>query len=136
MLIKYSWRFCLLLLLAHTLAAVAIQATVLPLAARLALLVLIFLSLIYYLMRDVFLLLPDSWCQVLFEVEKGEIELVTRDGVKVSAQLAYGIIVTAYFVVLRCKLPGHVLPRSRVIFPDALNPGVFRDFCVRLKFAG
>ena len=134
MLIKFSRRFCLLLLLMHIIAAVAVQATALSLVVRLALLLLILLSLIYYLLRDVFLLLPDSWCQISFD--QGETELLTRDGTKIPAQLANGITVTAYFVVLRCKLPGHHLPVSRVIFPDALNPGVFREFCVRLKFAG
>ena len=134
MAIKYSWRFCGLLLLLHIIAGVAVLATTLPWAVRLAVYLLIILNLIYYLMRDVFLLLPDSWCEILFD--QGEIVLVTRHGSKLPVQLANGITVSAWFVVLNLKLPGHRLPVSRIIFPDALDPGVFREFCVRLKFAG
>ena len=59
MAIKPSPRLALLLLLFHTIVATVVYMTVMPLAARLAMLMLILLSLIYYLARDVLLLFPD-----------------------------------------------------------------------------
>jgi hypothetical protein len=67
MAIKFSPRLALLLLLFHTIVATAVSMTVMPLAARLAILMLILLSLIYYLARDVLLLFPDSWREIAFE---------------------------------------------------------------------
>ena len=132
MTIKFSKRFCMLLLLLHMMAAAVVYATAMPLEARLAMLLMISLSLIYYLARDVFLLLPDSWCEISFDQE--DLAVVTRDGSKLLGRLANETTVSSYFVVLRVKLDGRRLPVSRVIFPDGLSAGAFREFCVRLKF--
>ena len=132
MVIKFSWWYCVALLLLHMLAAAVVYVTALPLSARLALLLLIFLSLLYYLARDAYLLMPDSWCEISL-VQDG-VALVTRDGSIFIGQLVTGTTVSSYFVVLRLKLHNRYRPVSRVIFPDALNVDEFRAFCVRLKF--
>jgi len=67
MAIKPSPRLALLLLLFHAIAATAVYATAMPPAARLAILILVLLSLIYYLARDVLLMLPGSWREIAFE---------------------------------------------------------------------
>ncbi|MFZ2525499.1 MAG: hypothetical protein WAW87_09310 [Candidatus Ferrigenium altingense] len=67
MAIKPSPRLAMLLLLFHAIVATVVSMTVMPLAARLAILMLILLSLIYYLARDVLLLFPDSWREIAFE---------------------------------------------------------------------
>ena len=133
MAIKFSRRFCMLLLLLHTMAATVVYVTAMPLEAKLAILLLISLSLIYYLARDVFLLLPDSWREI--SLEQGSVEIATRGGSKLLGRCANETTVSSYFIVLRVRLEDHRLPVSRVIFPDALGAGVFREFCVRLKFS-
>lgn len=133
MAIKRSLCFAALLLFIHTTVAAVMYLTAIPLPVRLALLLLITLSLFYHLARDVLLILPNSWCEVMFL--PGERSIVTRDGSGFPFRIANKTFVNPYFVVLRVTLEGHRLPVSRVIFPDALAAGEFRELCVRLKFA-
>ena len=132
MAIKPSPRLALLLLLFHTIVATVASMTVMPLAARLAMLMLILLSLIYYLARDVLLLFPDSWREIAFD--QGSVSLVTRDGSVFSGQVSGKTTISPYFAVLRIRPEGHRLPVSRTIFPDALDAGAFRELSVLLKF--
>ena len=133
MAIKFSGRFFVLLLALHILVVAVVYVTALPLGARSAILLMILLSLFYYLVRDVFLLLPDSWCEI--SLDQGGVAVVTRDGSKLFGQFVDETTASSYLVVLRVKLEGRHLPASRVIFPDALGAGAFREFCVRLRFA-
>lgn len=132
MAIKPSPRLALLLLLFHAIAATAVYATAMPPAAKLAILMLVLLSLIYYLARDVLLMLPGSWREIAFD--QGSVSLVTKDGSVVSGQVSGKTTVSPYFAVLRIRPEGHRLPVSRTIFPDALDIGEFRELCVRLRF--
>ena len=161
MAIKPSPRLAVLLLLFHAMVATVVYATMLPPAARLAMLIPILLSLFYYLARDALLLFPDSWREVSFENHPhpnllpeedgtiasspasgrglrrglGSVSVVTRDGSGFSGQISNKTAVSPYFVVLRVRLEGHRLPVFRTIFPDALDTGAFRELCVHLKFA-
>ena len=133
MAIKPAPRFAMLLLLFHGVAASVVYMTAMPLAARLAMLLLIFLSLFYCLARDVFLLLPDSWREISFD--QGSVSVVTRGGSDFVGQVASETVVSPYLIVMCLRLEGRRLLVSRVIFPDALDAGAFREFCVRLKFS-
>jgi len=133
MAIKPSSRLIVLLLLSHAMVAIVVSVTVMPLAARLAILLLILLSLIYYLARDALLLFPGSWREILFD--QGRVSVVTRDGSGFSGQVAGKTTVSPYFIVLRVRLEGRRLPVFRTIFPDALDAGEFRELSVYLKFA-
>lgn len=133
MAIKPSPRFAMLLLLFHSIVAIAVYATAMPLAARLAVILLVFLSLLYYLARDALLLLPGSWCDIA--LNQDSVSVVSGNGSGFSGQVANKTIVSPHFIVLRIKPDNHLLPVSRVIFPDALGAEAFRDLCVRLKFA-
>ncbi|MBI5437344.1 MAG: hypothetical protein HY936_00015 [Nitrosomonadales bacterium] len=132
MAIKPSPRFAMLLLLSHTIAAIAVYAAAMPFEARLAIILLVLLSLSYYMARDVLLLLPDSWCDIA--LDQNIVSVVSRDGSSFFGQAASKTIASPYFVLLRIRLDSHRLPVSRAIFPDALGVGEFRDLCVRLKF--
>lgn len=123
----------MLLLLSHAMVATVVCMTVIPLATRLAMLVLILLSLFYYLARDALLLFPDSWSEISFD--QGGVSVVSRDGSDLSGRIAGRITVSPYFIVLRIRLEGRFLPVSRVVFPDALDSGEFRKLCVSLKFS-
>ena len=131
--VKLSLRFALSLLLLHMIAVAAVYATVMPLLVKLVILLLIALSLIYYLARDVLLLLPGSWREI--SLSQDGVSVIARDGSGFLGKVTHNTVVSPYFVVLCVRLEGHRLLISRVIFPDALDPGVFRELCVRLKFA-
>lgn len=133
MAIKPSPRFALLLLFLHMMAAITVYATALPPSVRLAIILLIVLSLLYFLARDAFLFLSDSWDKI--SLDQGGVSVVARGGSSFLAQVANSTIVSPYCIVMRVRLEGHRLLVSRVIFPDALSAGEFRELCVRLKFA-
>lgn len=131
--IKPSPRFAMLLLLSHAMAATVVYATMLPPAVRLGVLMPILLSLFYFLARDVLLLFADSWREISFD-HRG-VSVVVRDSSVLCGQAAEKTTVSPYFVVLRVRMEGQRMPVFRVIFPDALDAGAFRELCVRLKFA-
>jgi hypothetical protein len=132
MVVKPSPVFAVLLLSMHMTAATVVSLTAISLPATLALLVLIALSLIYHLSRDVFLLLPDSWCEVA--LVPGGLSVVTQAGAGFLGRFGNNATVSPYFVILCVRPEGRRLPVTRVIFPDALEPGAFRELCVQLKF--
>jgi hypothetical protein len=131
--IKSSLRFAVLLLVLHMIAATVVYATAMPLPVKLVMLLLISLSLFYYLARNVLLLFPDSWREI--SLDQNGVSVIARDGSSFLGQVANKTVVSPYFVVLCVRLEGHRLLVSRVIFPDAMSTGAFREFCVHLKFA-
>ena len=131
--VKPSLRFAVSLLLLHMAAAAVVYATAIPWPAKLAMLMLSILSLIYFLARDVLLLLGDSWREISLDQKDGSV--VTRDGTSFLGQVANKSFVSPYFVVLCVQLEGRRLLVSRVIFPDAISAGGFRELCIYLKFA-
>lgn len=133
MAIRPSARFAILLLLSHAMAASVVYMTAMPWTARLAVFLLIILSLSYYLARDAFLIFPDSWREI--SLDQGGVSVIARDGSELIGLVAGKTIVSPYFVLLRIKLERRYRPVSRVIFPDAMDGDAFRELRVRLKFA-
>lgn len=131
MAIKPSPRLALWLLLYHAIVAAVVYATMMPLVGTLAMHLLILLSMFYYLARDVLLIFPNSWREISFDQDR--VSVVTRGGLVFSGKIACETTINPYFAVLRLKLE-HRRPVFRVIFPDALDEGVFRGLCVHLKF--
>jgi len=131
--VKPSLRFAVALVMLHIMAASVVFATAMPLAAKLVLILLLSLGFIYCLLRDVLLLLGNSWCEILLDREG--VSIVTRDGSGFIGRIENGSVVSPYFVVLCVRSAGHRLRAFRVIFPDAMNSGAFREFCVHLKLA-
>ena len=130
--VKPSPRFALLLVLLHLVAASVVVVTVIALPAKLLLVLLAVLSLAYYLMRDVLLLLPGSWHEI--SLNQHEVSVVARNGAGFIGQVENQTVVNPHFVVLRVRPQGHHRPVSRVVFPDAMRPGAFPELCVHLKF--
>ncbi|HSM97918.1 MAG TPA: hypothetical protein VLS47_02790, partial [Gallionella sp.] len=106
--VKPSLRFAVLLLLLHLAVAVVVYATAMPLPARLALSILVFLDLSYYLARDVLLLLPDSWREISLDIQ--DVSIVSRDGKRLLGRVAHRTVVSPYFILLCVKPEGHRLP--------------------------
>lgn len=112
--------------------ALVAYATAMPLAVRVAIIALLAANLFYHLSRDVFLLLPDSWCDV--SLDRGFVQIVVRDGSSFRAKVADTTIVGPYLILFRVKLNGLRWLVSRAIFPDALETDEFRQLCVDLRF--
>lgn len=133
MALKPSPSLAILLLLSHLLVAGAVFLTALPLPPKLALILLVVLSLVYYLARDVLLLLPHSWREV--SPGTGGVSVALRDGSRFTGQVFGNTVVSPYFIVLGIGLEDRCLPVFRVVFPDAVGRDGFRELCVRLRFA-
>lgn len=133
MAIRPSLRFAVLLLLFHFIVAVVVYLTAMPLTARLLVLPMILSSLFYYLARDVLLFFAHSWHEIL--LDQDSVSIVTRNGLAIHGCVANKTVVNPFFVLLRVRLEGQRRPVSRVIFPDMLDAGLFRELCVHLKFA-
>lgn len=132
MAINPSPRLALLLLLSHAVAATVAAMAELPPAAILAALMLVLLSLLYHLARDALLLLPGSWCRISFVQDT--ISVATRGDYGFSGKVLNQTMISPYFAVLRVRPEGRRLPVFRIIFPDALESGMFRELCVQLRF--
>lgn len=126
-------RFATMLLILHMIAALLVYLTAISPEARVVMLLLVLLSLTYYLARDAFLLLPDSWHEI--SLDQGDVVIVNRRGSRLIGRILNKTAVSPYFIVLCIKFEGFNLLHSRVIFPDALNADTFREICVRLKYA-
>lgn len=133
MAIRPSLRFAMLLLLFHLIVAIVVYLTAIPSPAKLVILSVILLSLFYYLARDALLLLPNSWREIL--LDQNGVSIATRNGLSVQGRVANKTVVNPFFVLLRIRLEGRRVPVSLVIFPDALDAGLFRGLCVQLRFA-
>lgn len=127
-----SMRFAVWLLLLHVAASVIMYRLPLSLPVKLMAMLLIFLSLIYYLLRDALLFFPDSWCEIA--LIQNNISVVDRRGSGFLGQVENKTIVSPHVIVLWVRPEGRRIPVARVLFPDAMSAETFRDFCVRLKF--
>lgn len=133
MTIKFSPRLGLLLLFMHATTALVVSVTEVPLIFKVAIILMVAFSLVYYLARDVLMFLPVSWHEILLE-QKG-VKVVARDRSSFRVKVANSTIVNPYCIVFRVGLDGRHLPVSRVIFPDSMSPGEFRKLCIGLKFS-
>ena len=131
--VKFSLHLALSLLALHMMAMVVVFVVALPWQVKLAMFMLVILSLAYHLARDVLLLLPESWCDI--SLDRKNATVVTNDGTVLTGHVADRTFVSPYFVVLCVKPEDRRLLVSRVIFPDAISAGAFREFCVHLRYA-
>lgn len=133
MALKSSLRLSMLLVTVHMIAACVVAETLIPVSTRVATIILIFVSLSYHLARDALLLLPDSWREISYQ--QGRLSVVSQGGMHLSGPLAGRAAVTPHFLVIGVRPEGCRLPVFRLIFPDSLDAGTFRELCVRLKFS-
>lgn len=133
MAIKPSPRLAVLLLMSHATAAVVAYMTMMPPLTKGVAFVLILLSLSCCLARDALLVLPGSWREI--SLEQDRLSVVTRNGSCFSGEVASGTAVMPHFAIVRIRPEGHRLPVSRIIFPDMIDAGEFRELRVRLRFS-
>jgi len=133
MAIGYSPRFALWLLTVHAIAVTMLYVTKMPLEIRCVASIIITLSLFYHLANDVLRMLPNSWIEISLDGDAAS--FITRDGKVLSGIVEKHTVACPYFVLLRVIPADSYLPVSRIICPDAVDQGVFRELCVRLKFS-
>jgi hypothetical protein len=122
-----------LLLILHLGSAMVVTMTSLAWTVKWILFVLIALSLLNYLLRDVWLRFAHSWREITLRQDNVSIGL--QGGLISEGQLRNTSVVFSYFVILLVNLDGHRFNVARVIFRDALQPEAFRELCVYLKYS-
>ena len=120
------------MVLLHSITALVVYATDLAVVSKQASFALIVFSLCYFLVRDVFRMLPDSWLRILLYQDSATV--FTRNGMSYSGKLVRNTVVCPTFIVLRVLPEGARRTVSRVIFPDAVDSGRYRELCVLLKY--
>ena len=103
-----------------------------PLWLSLLLSVLLLSAFIYYVCRDVVLVLPSSYIKL--RPDGDSILLVKRNGKEISAQLARDSLVTSVLTILNFLPTGLQRVRSVVIFPDSMDKEAFRALRVQLMW--
>ncbi len=87
---------------------------------------------VYYVCRDVALILPSSYIKL--RPDGDSIMLVTRNGVEISGQPARDSLVTSVLTILNFVPTELQRVRSIVIFPDSMDKEAFREIRVQLKW--
>jgi hypothetical protein len=131
MAIGFSQRLFLYLLAVHIATIEVVWLTAVPVPIRIIVTLPIILNLVYFLFRDVLAVLPNSWRHI--DLVPGGFRITIRNGTSFSCADAGKIFVSPYFVVLRVRTGDGVRSFARVIFPDSLSTGRYRELCVSLK---
>jgi len=121
-----------LLLIAYALAILTGFVVVMEIWPGVLLALLLLCALVYYLCRDVWLLLPSSYTKI--RAENGNMVLLTRDGCEISGQLARDSLVTPVLTILNILPAEKQRVRSVVIFSDSMDKEQFRELRVLLKW--
>jgi hypothetical protein len=87
---------------------------------------------IYYLCRDIWLILPSSYKAL--RVESDNIFLLKRSGSEVSGRLARDSLVTSALTILNVFPAEKQRNHSVLIFPDSMTKESFRELRVLLKW--
>ncbi len=106
----------------------------LPLWAKILLVLLVLVSLLYHLWHDAWLLALSSNKTLLLDGDM--ILLVARNGDRVTARILADSLVTPFLTVLNVLPQGKYLARSVIILPDSLDAESFRQLRVWLRWGG
>jgi hypothetical protein len=128
--IRPSMIFLALLIAVHLLTIVSISQTALEPWARVAIIVVIVLSLLY----QVYLHLgKTSWRSVTLDGR--HIIITTQDGKVIAGELNQQTVVIPFCVVLCIKPDSQYFTVCQVIFKDGMQIDAFRNLRVRLRFS-
>ncbi len=130
---KPSRRLTIILCMAHFITAGLIEPLALPLGINTIVIVILIISLVYYLKRDA-LLTANNAIVVLELSEKMQCTLTTRSGESQTCTILNSTFVAPYLTVLDLQLTDKFLMRSVVIFPDSIDTEEFRRLRVLLRW--
>lgn len=103
-----------------------------PLWLAVLLSALLLCAFVYYVCRDVALILPSSCIKLRPDADS--IKMITRNGNEMSCQLARDSLVTSALTILNFLPTDSTRGRSVVIFPDSMDKEAFREIRVQLKW--
>jgi len=116
----------------HALAMFSVWVVPLPLWSRAVLLFVLLLSWGYFLCRDVYQLLPDSW--VALRQEGQQMVVLTHSGEAVLGAIHPSSLASPLLIVLRILPQDRHWPRNVVLFSDSLEQETLRHLRVSLKW--
>ncbi len=131
--LKSSTHLAAILNSAHIIAAVLLWPLALPIGIKLAGVVIMVMSLIYYLRHDA--LLSASTAVVAFELsDTMQCTLETRSGKSIICTILVSTFVAPYLTVVNLQPLDQFFARSVVILPDSIDAEEFRRLRVLLRW--
>ena len=127
-----SIYFTIALVALHGAVLAALVPLALPLWAKILLVLLVLVSLLYHVWHDAWLLALSSNKTLLLDGDM--ILLVARNGDRVTARILADSLVTPFITILNVLPQGSYLARSVIILPDSLDAEAFRQLRVWLKW--
>ena len=131
--LKPSRWLTVILSLAHGVAASLLWPLALSFVIKFVCVVLIVISLSYYLRKDA-LLSASNAVTVLKLSNDMQCTFTTRAGDSIPCAIQGDTFVTPYLTVLNLRPAGHWLKRSVVIVPDNIDAEAFRQLRVLLRW--
>ena len=122
----------LMIVMAHAVAAGAFLFVPISKIALFLLLIVLAVSMVYYVLRDAGLILGGAW--IALGLEDDRVVLHNRKGEEVVGALLRSSVVTPYLVVLNIALPGQRSRRNVVLMADSMDAESFRQLRVALKW--
>ncbi|MDP1636988.1 MAG: hypothetical protein Q8K74_10885 [Candidatus Nitrotoga sp.] len=127
-----SIYFTIALVASHGAALAVLVPLVLPLWAKILLVLLVSVSLLYHVWHDAWLLALSSNKTLLLDGDM--ILLVARNGDQVTTRVLADSLVTPFITILNVLPQGSYLARSVIILPDSLDAEAFRQLRVWLRW--
>lgn len=131
--LHFSGIYFALLLVVYSVALLLVFILFTEVWVRILLALILLCALVYYLCRDVWLLLPSSY--IAIRLAGDNIVLLKREGGEISGQLAHDSLVTPALTILNIVPVNKRGECSVVIFPDSMDKARFRELRVMLKWS-
>ena len=130
---KPSYRLAAILSMAHLATASLLWLLTLPLGIRVIIVVILIISLVYYLGQDA--LLTANNAVVAFALsDEMQCTVTTRSGKSMACNVMSSTFVAPYLTVLNLKSMGKFFACSVVILPDSIDAEEFRQLRVWLRW--
>lgn len=131
--LKPSRYLAAVLALGHLAALACVALVPLPLWLKISLSVVLLVSLMRSLTRDANLSTPASIIELACDRE-GSVYVKTRNGKEFEARVLGSSFVASYLTVVLLKPHASRRVRAALVLPDAVNPELFRQLRVWLKW--
>lgn len=128
-----SRQLAALLYAAHAVSIVLLWSLTLPVALKVAIAVLVVISLIHYLSQDAWLTAHHAVTAFTL-TEARQCTATLHSGKSVTGEVLGGTFVAPYLTVILYQPEGKFFTRSIVIFPDSIDAEIFRKLRVWLRW--
>lgn len=128
-----SYYLAILLCLAHAISGLALWPLALPLSVKAVIVVLLIVSLIYYVRKDALLTAQDA-IVALTLTDEMLCTLTTRSGQTITCNLSAGTFITPYLTVINLQPVERFFMRSVVILIDNADAEDFRRLRIWLRW--